>query len=101
MSPNCDCFYAIFPGHNLSRLLANLPETAVKGGSVENETIEQSSYSRSTEILWPEDTLMKSLTCLNPKEQKAHDSLQHCKVISSYMPSVQLQEEAVAQDELI
>ena len=45
--------------------------------------------------------LLKALTCLNPKQQRAHDSLQHCKVLASQMPSLQPQEEVVAGDEWI
>ena len=43
-----------------------------------------------------EDTLSKALTCLNPKVQIAYNSLQHCRVIASELPSVQLEEEVAA-----
>ena len=46
-------------------------------------------------------TLLKAWTCLNPKHQKAHDSLQHCKVVASQMPSLQPMEEFTACDEWI
>ena len=45
-----------------------------------------------------EDTLLKALICLNPQHQKAHNSLQHCKVVASQMPSLQPQEEIIASD---
>ena len=48
-----------------------------------------------------EDTLLKALTCLNPKHQKAHDSLQHCKVVASQMPSLQPKEVVIAGDDWI
>ena len=48
-----------------------------------------------------DNTLLKALTCLNPRQQRAHDSLQHCKVLASQMPSLQPQEEVVAGDEWI
>ena len=37
----------------------------------------------------PEDTLLKSIACLNPKGQNTHDSVQHCKVIACQISSVQ------------
>ena len=40
-----------------------------------------------------EDVLMRALTCLNPLEQKAADSLQYCGVVASHMPSIQPGEE--------
>ena len=40
-----------------------------------------------------EDTLLRALTCLNPKEQKGYNSLQHCRVVTREMPSVQPEEE--------
>ena len=83
----CHSVYALFPGHSVSRLLANLPETALT--------------KDLKKIILLGDKLLKSLTCLNPKKQKAHDSLWHCKVIASKLPSVQPQEEFVAGDEKI
>ena len=48
-----------------------------------------------------EDTLLKALTCLNPKEQTGYNSLQHCRVVTREMPSVQPEEEIIAGDEWI
>ena len=48
-----------------------------------------------------EDTLLKALTCLNPKEQKAYNSLHHCRVVVSVNPSVQQEEEIKARDKWI
>ena len=39
-----------------------------------------------------EDRLLKALTCLNPKEQKAYNSLPYW-VVASEKPSVQSEEE--------
>ena len=33
-----------------------------------------------------EDVLLRALTSLNPLEEKAADSLQHCRVVASHMP---------------
>ena len=49
-------------------------------------------------ILPFEDTLMKCLTGLYPKEQKTHDSVKYCKVISGQMPSIQPQEVEVGDE---
>ena len=46
-----------------------------------------------------EDVLLRALTCLNPLEQKAADSLQHCRVVASHMPSIQPGEEMRVGDE--
>ena len=48
-----------------------------------------------------EDTLLKALTCLNLKEQKGYNSLQHCRVVAREMPSVQPEEEIITGDEWI
>ena len=48
-----------------------------------------------------EDTLLKALTCLNPKEQKGYNSLQHCRVVAREIPSVQPEEEIIAGSEWI
>ena len=44
---------------------------------------------------------MKALTCLDPKEQNATDSFQHCTVVASQMPSVDSSEELKAGDEWV
>ena len=41
-----------------------------------------------------ESVLLKVLTCLNPRNQRAHDLSQHCKVVASLEP----QEEVIAGD---
>ena len=46
-----------------------------------------------------EDTLLKVLTCLNLKEQKGYNSLQHCRVVAREMPSVQPEEEIIVGNE--
>ena len=48
-----------------------------------------------------ESVLLKALTCLNPRTQRAQDSLQHCKVVASQMPCLGPQEEVIAGDEWI
>ena len=48
-----------------------------------------------------EDVLLRALTCLNPLQQKAADSLQHCRLVASYMPSIQPGEEMKVGDEWI
>ena len=48
-----------------------------------------------------EDILLKALTCLNPKHQKAHDSLQHSKVVASPISTLEPQEEVITGDEWI
>ena len=39
--------------------------------------------------------------CLNPRNQRAHDLLQHCKVVPSHVPCLEPQVEAIAGDEWI
>ena len=48
-----------------------------------------------------EDVLLRALTCLNTLEQKAADSLKHCRVVGSHTPSIQPVEEMKAGDEWI
>ena len=48
-----------------------------------------------------EDVLLRDLTCLDPLEQKAADSIQHCSVVASHMPSIQPEEERKVGDEWI
>ena len=48
-----------------------------------------------------DDVILKSLTCLNPRNQRSPDSLQHCKVVASHIPSLQQQDEIIAGDEWI
>ena len=47
------------------------------------------------------DVLLRALTCLNPLEQKAAESLQHCRVAASHMPSIQPGEEVKVGDKWI
>ena len=51
------------------------------------------------EMMPIEETLLKALTCLNPKEQKEYISLQHCRVVAREMPSILPEEEVIAGDE--
>ena len=48
-----------------------------------------------------EDVFLRALTCLNPLKQKATNSLQHCRVVASHIPSIQLGEEMKVGDEWI
>ena len=48
-----------------------------------------------------EDVLLRALACLNPLEQKAADSLQHCRVVASHMPGIPPGEEMKVGDEWI
>ena len=45
-----------------------------------------------------EDILLKSQTSRNPIEQRVHDFVQHCKIVTSEMHRVQPQEEVIAGD---
>ena len=48
-----------------------------------------------------ESVLLKALTCLNLRNKRTHDSLQHCKVVASQMPCLEPQEEVTGGDEWI
>ena len=48
-----------------------------------------------------EDVLLRAMTSLNPLEQKAADSLQHCRVVASHIPSIHPGEEMKVGDEWI
>ena len=45
-----------------------------------------------------EDVLLRTVTCLNPLEQTAADSLKHCRVVASHMPIIQAGEEMKVGD---
>ena len=45
--------------------------------------------------------LLKALTCLNPRNQRAHDLLQYCKVVASQIPCLEPQEVVTVGDEWI
>ena len=47
----------------------------------------------------PSEDTFKALTCLNSKEHKAYNSLQHCRVVDSEMSSEQPEKEITAGDE--
>ena len=48
-----------------------------------------------------EDVLLRTLRCLNPLEEKAAGSLQHCRTVASHMPSIEPGEEMKVGNEWI
>ena len=62
---------------------------AVLGMKVFNKTV----FKDLQKKLLVEDVLLRALTGINPLEQKAAGSFQHCRVVASHMPSFQPGEE--------
>ena len=46
-----------------------------------------------------DDILLKSLSCLNPREQRGYNSMQHCMVVARNMPNLSDEEQVVVGDE--
>ena len=84
----------------VSKLLDKLDDSAAK-----NSFLGMVSYKEVIKDLQKklplENVLLKALTCLNPWQQRAHDSLQHCKVVACQMPCLVPQEQVIAGDEWI
>lgn len=46
-----------------------------------------------------DDILLKSLSCLNPREQRGYNSMQHCMVVARNMPNLSDEEQVMVGDE--
>ena len=46
-----------------------------------------------------DDILLKSLLCLNPREQRRYNSMQHCMVVARKMPNLSDEEQVMVGDE--
>ena len=78
----------LFLGSGVTKLVNNLADGLLKSVlSMVSFYKEEIKYLQKKLPL--EDVLLKSLTCLNPRNQRSPDSLQHCKVVASHMPSLQ------------
>ena len=89
----------MFTGSSVSGSIGTLPEPAAK------RALWKSLYSTVIKdvqkMMIVDDTFLKAVTCLIPKVQKAYNSLQHCRVVVSEMPNVQLEEEVTTGDDWI
>ena len=91
----------LFLGSGVTKLVNNLA-----GGTAKKFVLGMVSFYKEViedlqKKLPLEDVLLKSLTCLIPRNQRSPDSLQHCKVVASHLPSLQQQDEIIAGDEWI
>ena len=82
-------------------MICALPKAAVKRALLEMKAFYSPVIKGLQKMMLIEDKLLRTLTCLNPKEQKASNSLQHCRTVASEMPSVHPEEEVTAGDEWI
>ena len=47
------------------------------------------------QMLLLNDILLKSLLCLNPREQRGYNSMQHCMVVATNMPNLSDEEQVM------
>ena len=91
----------LFLGSGVTKLVNNLADGTAKKSVLGMVSFYREVIKDLQKKLPLEDVLLKSLTCLNPRNQRSPDSLQHCKVVASHMPSLQQQDEIIAGDEWI
>ena len=91
----------LLTGKSVSKLLDKLGDSAAKNCVLGMVSLHKEVIKELQKKLRFESVLLKTLTCLNPRNQRAHDSLQHCKVVASQMPCLEPQEEVIAGDEWI
>ena len=91
----------LFLGSGVTKLVNNLADGTAKKSVLGMVSFYKEVIKDLQKKLPLEDVLLKSLTCLNPRNQRLPNSLQHCKVVTSHMPSLQQQDEIIAGDEWI
>ena len=94
-------YIAFLTGNSVSKLLDKLSESASRKCVLGMVSFYKEVVKDLQKKLPLDSILLKALTCQNPKQQRAHGSLQHCKVLASQMPSLQPQDEVVVGDEWI
>ena len=77
----------LFLGHGVTKLVNNLADGTAKKSVLGMVSFYKEAIKDLQKKLALEYFLLKSLTCLNPRNQRSPDSLQHCKVVASHMPS--------------
>ena len=90
-----------FVGNSVSKLLDKLGDSAAKNSLLGMVSFYKEVIKDLQKKLTLENVLLKALTCLNPRQQRTHNSLQHCKVVASQMPCLVPQEQVIAGDEWI
>ena len=91
----------LFLGSGVTKLLNNYADGTAKKSVLGMVPFYKEVIKDLQKKLPLEDVLLKSLTCLNHRNQRSPNSLQHCKVVASHMPSLQQQDEIIAGDEWI
>ena len=88
----------MFIGSSVSSAIGALLEAAAKRALFTMKSFYRMVIKDFQKVMPFEDTLSKALICLNPKEQKAYNSVQHCRVVAREMSSVEPKEEVTAGD---
>ena len=88
-------------GPSLSNAIDALPEAAAKRALLGMKPLYRVVIEGFQKFMPIEDTLLKALTHLNPREQKTYNSLQYCRALASEIPSVQPEVQVTAGNEWI
>ena len=91
----------LFLGCGITKLVNNFADGTAKKSVLGMVSFYKEVIKDLQKKLPLEDVLLKSLTCLNPRNQRSPDSLQHSKVVANHMPSLQQQDEIISGDEWI
>ena len=91
----------MFALSRVSSAIHALPEAASKRALLGMKASYRAVIKDFQKMMPIEDTLLKALTCVNPKEQKAYNFLQHCRVVANEMHNVQQEVEVISGNEWI
>ena len=79
---------AYIAGHSVSKLLDSWPEGTAKKAFVGMRSLYKTVITHLQKKLPIGDSLLRALTCLNPREQSYQDTLQNCKVVAEKCPAL-------------
>ena len=86
-------------GQNVTDALEKLSDSSAKKAILGMRTFYKTVIKYMQQVLPLDNILLRSLSCLNPREQRGQYSMQHCMVVAQNMPSLSEEEQITVGDE--
>lgn len=92
-----DCHVNIL-GQNVTEALKKLSDGSARKAVLGMKMFYKTVIKYLQQMLPLDSVLLKSLSCLNPREQRGPNSMQHCMVVAQNMPSLSEEEQVSVGD---
>ena len=86
-------------GQTVRYALKKLSDGSARKAILGKRTFYKTVIKYLQQMLPLDDILLKSLSCLNPREQRGYNSMQHCMVVAENMPNLSDEKQVMVGDE--